>query len=56
MNREVKIGECQLYQVFGEELERMGFKHAYELKGGIKNGWIKAGKKTVIHNYSLIFI
>jgi len=31
----------------GEGLTQMGFKHVYELKGGIENGWIKAGKKTV---------
>ena len=34
-------------KVLGEGLEQMGFKHVYELKGGIENGWIKAGKKTV---------
>jgi rhodanese-related sulfurtransferase len=27
-------------------LDQMGFTHVYELKGGIENGWIKAGKKT----------
>jgi rhodanese-related sulfurtransferase len=31
----------------GEGLSQMGFEHVYELKGGIENGWIKAGKKTV---------
>jgi rhodanese-related sulfurtransferase len=31
----------------GQGLDKMGFKHVYELKGGIENGWIKAGKKTV---------
>ena len=31
----------------GQGLDQMGFKHVYELKGGIENGWIKAGKKTV---------
>ena len=31
----------------GRGLESMGFEHVYELKGGIINGWIKAGKKTV---------
>jgi len=31
----------------GQGLEQMGFKHVYELKGGIENGWIKAGKPTV---------
>ena len=34
-------------KVLGEGLDQMGFKHVYELKGGIENGWIKAGKKTV---------
>ncbi|BAF71877.1 rhodanese-like domain-containing protein [Sulfurovum sp. NBC37-1] len=34
-------------KVLGEGLEQMGFKNVYELKGGIENGWIKAGKKTV---------
>ena len=28
-------------------LDQMGFENVYELKGGIENGWIKAGKKTV---------
>ncbi len=31
----------------GEGLDSLGFEHVYELKGGIVNGWIKAGKKTV---------
>ena len=31
----------------GEGLTQMGFENVYELKGGIENGWIKAGKKTV---------
>ena len=31
----------------GKGLENMGFEHVYELKDGIENGWIKAGKKTV---------
>jgi len=31
----------------GDGLSQMGFKHVYELKGGIENGWIKAGEKTV---------
>jgi len=31
----------------GKGLDKMGFTHVYELKGGIENGWIKAGKKTV---------
>ena len=31
----------------GKGLEQMGFEHVYELKGGIENGWIKFGKKTV---------
>ena len=34
-------------KVLGQGLEQMGFKHVYELKGGIENGWIKAGKPTV---------
>ncbi len=34
-------------KVLGEGLDQMGFKHVYELKDGIENGWIKAGKKTV---------
>jgi len=31
----------------GQGLTQMGFENIYELKGGIENGWIKAGKKTV---------
>ena len=31
----------------GKGLVEMGFENVYELKGGIENGWIKAGKKTV---------
>ncbi|SFV67183.1 Rhodanese-like domain protein [hydrothermal vent metagenome] len=31
----------------GKGLESMGFEHVYELKDGIENGWIKAGKETV---------
>jgi rhodanese-related sulfurtransferase len=31
----------------GEGLTKMGFENVYELKDGIENGWIKAGKKTV---------
>lgn len=34
-------------KALGEGLEKMGFKYVYELKGGIENGWIKAGRKTV---------
>jgi len=34
-------------KVLGEGLKQMGFEHVYELEGGIENGWIKAGKKTV---------
>ena len=34
-------------KALGKGLEQMGFEHVYELKGGIENGWIKAGKKTV---------
>jgi len=33
--------------VLGKGLSQMGFEHVYELKDGIENGWIKAGKKTV---------
>jgi len=33
--------------VLGKGLEQMGFENVYELKGGIENGWMKAGKKTV---------
>ena len=31
----------------GQGLQQMGFENVYELKGGIENGWIKSGKKTV---------
>ena len=31
----------------GEGLTKMGFENVYELKDGIENGWIKAGKKTI---------
>jgi len=31
----------------GKGLEKMGYTEVYELEGGIENGWIKAGKKTV---------
>jgi len=31
----------------GKALEKMGFEHVYELKGGIENGWLKAGKSVV---------
>jgi len=34
-------------KALGQGLEHMGFEHVYELKGGIENGWLKAGKKTV---------
>ena len=34
-------------KTLGKGLDSMGFEHVYELKGGIENGWIKAGKKTV---------
>jgi rhodanese-related sulfurtransferase len=34
-------------QSLGKGLEKMGFKHVYELQGGIENGWIKAGKPTI---------
>jgi len=34
-------------KALGQGLEQMGFTHVYELKGGIENGWIKAGKPTV---------
>jgi rhodanese-related sulfurtransferase len=34
-------------KTLGKGLEQMGFTHVYELKGGIENGWIKAGKPTV---------
>jgi len=31
----------------GQGLIQSGFENVYELKGGIENGWIKLGKKTV---------
>ncbi len=31
----------------GQGLMQMGFENFYELKGGIENGWIKKGKKTI---------
>jgi len=31
----------------GQGLSQMGFENVYELKGGIENGWMKAGKRTV---------
>ena len=31
----------------GQGLIQMGFENVYELKGGIENGWIKAGEKVV---------
>jgi len=31
----------------GQGLMQMGFENVYELKGGIENGWIKKGKKTI---------
>jgi len=34
-------------KALGKGLDQMGFAHVYELEGGIENGWIKAGKKTV---------
>ncbi len=34
-------------KALGQGLEQMGFKHVYELKGGIENGWFKAGRKAV---------
>ncbi len=34
-------------KALGKGLINMGFKSVYELKGGIENGWIKLGKKTV---------
>jgi len=34
-------------QSLGQGLKQMGFENVYELKGGIENGWMKAGKKTV---------
>jgi len=34
-------------EALGEGLKQMGFENIYELKGGIENGWIKAGEKVV---------
>ena len=34
-------------QSLGQGLIQMGFENVYELKGGIENAWIKAGKKVV---------
>ncbi len=34
-------------KALGDGLVQMGFENVYELKGGIENGWIKAGKPTV---------
>ncbi len=34
-------------KALGEGLVSMGFENIYELKGGIENGWIKAGEKVV---------
>jgi len=34
-------------EVVGKGLSDMGFENVYELKGGIENGWIKAGEKVV---------
>jgi rhodanese-related sulfurtransferase len=34
-------------KALGQGLVQMGFEKVYELKGGIENGWIKLGKKTV---------
>ena len=31
----------------GKGMSQMGFENVYELEGGIENGWIKKGKKTV---------
>jgi len=31
----------------GQGLIQMGFENVYELKGGIENGWIKAGEKVI---------
>jgi rhodanese-related sulfurtransferase len=31
----------------GKWLDSLGFKRVYELQGGIENGWIKKGFKTV---------
>ena len=34
-------------KALAQGLAQMGFTNVYELKGGIENGWIKAGKPTV---------
>lgn len=34
-------------EVLGEGLAQMGFEKVYELKGGVENGWLKAGEKLV---------
>ncbi len=34
-------------EALGQGLMQMGFKNVYELKGGIENGWIRAGEKVV---------
>ncbi len=34
-------------EVLGQGLVQMGFENVYELKGGIENGWLKAGEKVV---------
>jgi rhodanese-related sulfurtransferase len=34
-------------QSLGQGLAQMGFENVYELKGGIENGWIKQGKRTI---------
>jgi len=34
-------------KALGQGLSQMGFEHVYELEGGIENGWIKLGRKTV---------
>ena len=34
-------------QVLGKGLVQMGFENVYQLKGGMENGWLKAGKPTV---------
>jgi len=34
-------------KTLGKGLIQMGFENVYELKGGIENGWLKAGKSVV---------
>ncbi|CAA6816967.1 MAG: Rhodanese-like domain protein [uncultured Sulfurovum sp.] len=34
-------------KVLGDGLVAMGFENVYELKGGIENGWIKAGERVI---------